>query len=788
MKFIIHLVLFLLLPSYCFSQYEITGTVKDSSNIVIEFANVFLTNQNNEIVNGTITNIKGSFNLSVNKGSYKLTISFIGYKDWRKNISISNNQDLGIIILNKSKNELDEVVITAEKPLIQQKVDRLIFNVSENTFAQGKSALKTIELAPMVWVSPKGDISINGKGGVGIVVNGKLLSKDIAKSYLNTLRSEDIESIEIIPDPPAEYDAEIQSGIINVILKENIDKGFKGNLNSSYSQQKYASFSNGISLNYKTEKWLWYGSYNYSQDKGFFDREVVTFYEPDNNRRLTNFQSIERSFNNSYRFGFDYDISSNHKIGVEYYASNLNFDEAIDNEAISITNNVLEETAIGKYPGTVDRLKQQYTLNYKWEIDSIGKKLIFLSDYFIYNRDRQSDYFDSIFDENEDLLSTEISRGIVKSDNTILTSKVDYFHPLKNGSFQGGLKFSDANLENENIHTVLQNGIYEIDPQKTTAFKFNEKVSATYLKATTKIKEIDIQLGLRGEYTQNKFNQNKEKNYFNIFPSVFAKHFLNKEKNTSLKYYYGRKINRPSYLLMNPYEYFIDKYTIFRGNENLKPEYINSFSLSYLMGNKHSFKIYYSHTKDYFSEVEFRDPSNTNINIETTENIGKANSYGFYNYNSIKIIKWWKTSTGLGVNYTTNSSYDNSFNQGQTYFFINHRSFINLPFGVDCTISSRYLSPALDGIYEFDDTFNFDIGFQKKILKNKGLISFDISDLFYTSGKYHLTSNYKDQYSRTNVERPGQIFMLSFSYNFSSGKKFEKQRKERSNNEEVQRI
>jgi len=343
MKYIFILVM-VIMPLVAYSQYNITGHVKDTTGGAIEFANIILTNQKNEIVTGVITDKLGKFEVLVKTNRpFYLIISFIGYDKWKKEISIHKNTDLGVIILNPSKNELDEVVVIAKKPLIEQKADRIVFNIADNSFAQGKNALKTIGLAPMVWVSSKGDISINGKGGVGVVVNGKLLPNDISKSYLRSLRSEDIERIEIIPNPPAEYEAKIQC-IINIILKENIDKGFKSNLNISYTQQRYASLSNGISLNYKTEKWLWYGSYNYSQDKSFFDREVVTFYKPDNNRRLTNFQSVDRSFSNSYRFGFDYDISSKQKIGVEYYASNLNFDEAINNEAVSITNTILEET------------------------------------------------------------------------------------------------------------------------------------------------------------------------------------------------------------------------------------------------------------------------------------------------------------------------------------------------------------------------------------------------------------------------------------------------------------
>ncbi|NCO62667.1 MAG: outer membrane beta-barrel protein [Flavobacteriia bacterium] len=778
----------LLIPTYSFSQYEVSGIVKDSSDIFIEFANVVLTNLDNEIISGTITDGNGIFNLSVEEGEYRLIISFIGYQNWTKNITVSSDNDFGVITLIESKNELDEVLVTAKKPMIEQKVDRLVFNISENAFAKGKNALKALELAPMVWVSSKGDISINGRGGVRVVVNGKLLQEEVSQSYLSSLRSEDIESIEIIPNPPAEYAAEIKSGIVNIILKKNIQESLNGNINTSYTQHRFSSYSGGGSLNYKTGKWLLYGSYNYSQDKDFFDREVETVYEPENTKRLTNFQSIEKSVGNTYRFGFDYDINLKHQLGIEYYSYNNNFREAIDNEVISFNNDVLAEVVKGDYPGKVDKKKESYTLNYNWEIDTIGKKLIFLTDYYIYNKKRTSDYFDNIYNSDGTFLDSEISRGKVGEDIAILTSQLDYIHPLEKTTFQAGFKFSDANLDDENTHEVLLNEIYEIDPQKTTSYDFNEKVSAAYLKASTELGNIQFQFGLRGEYTQNQFKNNPEKNYFSAFPSVFANHNINKLKNTSLRYYYGRKISRPSYNLMSPYEYLIDKYTVFRGNEDLKPQYNNRFSITYYIGNKYSFQGFYSFTKDIFDIVEYSDPLDSSINVETTENIGESHSYGFHNNNNLKIAKWWKTYTGLGVNFTKTASYDKSFKTDNLYFYINHRSSINLPLGLDCTINARFLSPALEGIYESDEIFNFNLGLQKEVLKSKCTISLDISDVFYTGGKYHLTSNYKDQYSNTYVERPGQIIMLSFSYNFFSGTKFKKERKEKSNQEELQRI
>ncbi|MCP4553482.1 MAG: outer membrane beta-barrel protein [Bacteroidetes bacterium] len=788
MKKILFLILFVSSIKVAFSQFEITGFVKDSLNNPIEFANIIFTNQHDEIIAGTISDAKGLFNLSINQGVYKIRLSYIGYENWEKPISVYEDQNFGTIILSKSKIELEEVQITAKKPLIEQKIDRLVFNVSESVFAKGKTALKTLELAPMVWVSSKGNITINGRGGARVIVNGKLLQREATQSYLNSLRSEDIQSIEIIPDPPAEYDAEVKSGIINIILKKKIQNGLKGNINFDYTQHRFSSYASGATLNYKTNKWLWYGSYNYSQDKDFFNREVELLYEQDNNKRLTNFQSIENSFGNTYRFGVDHDINLNHRLGFEYYFYNNNFRETVDNEVINSSNNILQEVVKGDYPGKIDKINQSFTLNYTWEIDTLGKKMTFITDYYTYKKKRKIDYFDDIYDDNGTFLVSETERGIVDSDISIFTSKLDYTHPSDKLTLKTGIKFSNADLKNNNIHEILLDDIYEIDPQKTTNFVSNENVSAAYLQGSTKLGGLQLQFGLRSEYTQNQFRDNPKKNYFSLFPSIFAKHYLNKEKKTSLRYYYGRKISRPSYSLMSPYEFFIDKFTVFRGNGNLRPQYINRYSITYYIGKKYSLQGYYSYTKDVFNIVEFRDPSDSNINVETTENIGESYSYGLHSNNNLKIAKWWSTYTGLGIRFTEISSYDNSFKTDNFFFYMNHRSNINLPFGLDCTINSRFMSPVLDGIYEHNEIFNLDIGLQKEVLKGKGVVSLDISDLFYTEGKYNLTSNYKDQFSYTSVERPGQIIMLSFSYNFSSGIKFKKQRKEKSNRDELNRI
>ncbi len=788
------LLLFLFLPYYGYSQYEVIGVVKDSTNNPIEFANVVLTNELNKIVVGTITSKDGQFKLSTRKGDYKLVISFIGYKSFNKSIYLIENLNLKDINLIESYSKLHEITVIGEKKLIEQKVDRLIFNLSYSPFIRGKNALQSLSLAPGVWTSSNGEISINGRGDTKIMVNNKLLRKEVVQEYLRNLRAEDIDKIEIIEHPPAEFDASGASGIIHIILKKDIKSGLNGTIYTNYTQHRFPSFDEGVSINFKKDKWLWYGSYNYERNKSFFDRKIDFFYQPENIKQKNIFKSTRKRKGNTFRAGFDYNPSSKQRIGFEYYNNIYDTKEDLYNRSTSSSVNTINEIVKGIYPGRFDAKKESFNLNYQWEIDTTGRQLSVLADHYTYNRIDKTDYNDSIFDGNNVFLKDETLKSLTDGDITVFTAKIDYKHPIKKwGELQSGFKYSNAGLKNINVFEFLENGVFEIDENRTNTFEYKEHILAAYLKATKKILGIDVQVGLRGEYTEGKGyqitnNQINKRNYFNLFPSFFAKHYINKKKNHSIKYYYGRRISRPSYSWMNPFESYTNRNSIYRGNPGLQPEYINFYSISYVVQNKYSLRLHHAYNRDIFSEVDIRDSSNTNINIETAENIGKQFAYGLYFNYSYTLTKWWETTTGISLGYADVSSYDKSFQKSITTFFMSHRSNMTLPWGMQGTLNLRYSPPLIDGIYTFGTIFNMNIGIQKSVFKDKGTIALDMNDVFYTSGRYNFKSNYMQQKTMYDITRSSQAFTLSFSYNFSLGDKFKRQQKENSNDDELDRI
>src|SRR5690606_28121524 len=283
------LTLFSMLMLGCFSvfaqDYTVKGIVKDSTQ-VIAFANVILTDSNGEMKTGTITEEDGSFNLTTQQGTYTVTVSFLGYQTWKQTISVDQNLDLGIISLNSQDNELGEVVVTAEKPLIERKADRLVFNVRSSVFANGVSADELLKNVPRIDPTSDG-LSIIGKSSVQIMINERLLnlSGDDLKNYLKSLRSENIEKIEVITNPSAKYDAAGNSGLINIKLKKNSKLGFDGYITSTYTQRTKPSLGQSLKLNYSTEKLILEYNIYYGNDTRNIIHENEYIF--DNDTRIT---------------------------------------------------------------------------------------------------------------------------------------------------------------------------------------------------------------------------------------------------------------------------------------------------------------------------------------------------------------------------------------------------------------------------------------------------------------------------------------------------------------------
>ena len=311
------LALILIIPFFSFSQIIVKGKVKDSISY-IEFANVILMDVDNNFVSGSITNDEGSFTIKSNKGKYNLKVSFIGYKDWVREVLVENKDiDLGNIQLIQSENKLEEVIISAKKPTIKRKVDRLIFNIENSIISSGGDAIDVLQKTPGVRVD-RSSIGLIGKSSVRILINDRLspLSGEDLVTYLRTLSSDDIAKIEVITNPPSKYEAEGNSGLINIVLKKVKKDFFVGNIRSTYREATYSSVFLGGGVTYQKNKLSLFVNIN-SGDGSIEVSETNKIFYPtqswDTDTKIRYFRKFV-----SGRIGIDYDISNKTSFGVQY--------------------------------------------------------------------------------------------------------------------------------------------------------------------------------------------------------------------------------------------------------------------------------------------------------------------------------------------------------------------------------------------------------------------------------------------------------------------------------------
>ena len=411
--------IFVISSSFCFAQHRVRGKLVDQQNNPIAFANVIALNANNEIIKGEITNEKGQFDIEVHSNPpFTVVISFMGFEDWKKIITATETTDLGVITLTEHNNELGEVLLTTKKPLIERKVDRLVFNVEKTFLSNGIQLTDILKYVPNVWLNSNGRILIKQKPAI-IYVNGKhtnLKGEDLS-NYLETISSEEVHKIEVKLNQSADLDGNMNSGVVNIITKSK--KGINGIVKSFYNyydENPYNLYS-ALSLNYGAKKWNFYTSYS-NQEKAGNGSFNSSFSYKKNNKN----QSIEGRFNSlskkqHFKFGFNVDFLKNHNLGIEYYANTDNTDFFGNNTLLfnstKGTNNT-EDTSSKKL--------QRVNLSYNYDLKSIKSYLKFRSELLSHNFD--SDIINnSIYDSDYE---SNLEKNTSVSNTKMFSSQLDF--------------------------------------------------------------------------------------------------------------------------------------------------------------------------------------------------------------------------------------------------------------------------------------------------------------------------------------------------------------------------
>jgi hypothetical protein len=774
-----------LIPFYAQANKGVVkGKVVDSKNQPVEFATAVLINsKTSEIEKGVVCNEEGKFTFeNVNYGVYLLSVRMLGFEsnESEKVVIDAKNQLVDkVIVLKETTQELKEVVVTGKYAFVEQAVDKTIINPNASITSSSESVYDILKKSPGVNIDNNDNITLKGMQGVIIMIDDKpthLSAKDLAP-ILKGLLGKNIKSIEIIENPSARYDAEGNSGIINIKTKHNKAPGFNGSVNTGVTFTRTVGGNAGADLNMNFGKVNVYGNYAFYDWKGYYKMEGT--------RRFTNdatgtyaFMSNESSSDgdaHNYKFGADYYIAKNQVMSI-MINGNKGSNNMLDDGLTAFYNSA--SAVDSSVTSFADRLmawdNKTFNANYKWDIDTIGRTLTADADYARFNFDAPADQTSKYFGaQNVDLNKEASLASTILNTIDILSAKLDYIHPIsKIYSLEAGLKTSFVSIDSR----ASMLGYINQDDE----FRYKENIQAGYVSGRAQFKSTSVQLGIRVENTISQGNsistgQVEDNSYIDVFPSFFVQQTLSQKQSLGFRYSY--RIGRPNYHILNPFKWMMDPYTYNLGNPKLSPQFTQSMSINHSYNGKLMTNIGFNRTTGLFTEIIYQDEE-TKSAYQTTENFGTSNDFNLSETVQLQPAKWWRlngTVVGMYKNVVAKESIGGELKRWS--YIGNLSNSITLPYKISLEVSGKYISEQLFGNLILKPQYSIDLGMQMLVLNNKGSIRASFSDIFNTSssGVYSKYGNLElDMLTYAETRR------LNISFNYRFGKDDFKTRANRS--------
>ena len=734
------------------SAAAIKGFIKDPNGLPMEAVTLSLYDQlTGKLVKISTTSKNGEFEImNPGQGKFKLIASLVGFKSFEKeNLEFNGTEtiDIGNIRLEIAEKSLDNVTVVARKPMVEVKADKTVVNVDAFISNAGGTALDVLEKSPGVTVDRDGNISLKGKQGVIVLIDGKqtyLGGQDLANLLRNTA-SNQLEAVEIMTQPSAKYDASGNSGIINIRTKKGRQNGFNGSLNLSYIQAVYPKSPNSLNLNFKKDKVTVFTSLNYSYWEGYNDINIVRKFEgKDGDLSGSIFDQHSygqfKSKNAGFRTGIEYAFSKNTSLGAQINGTYNPRDWQSSSRAAIYNGTSLIDSTNEAFSRNTDTWKNLgANINFRKRIDTTGREITADLDHIWYGSSaiQTSDNY-TFYQPGNQLADSFLIKGELPSDIRIYSAKADYVHPIdKSSKLEAGLKSSFVKTDNDAQYTYWDAGekIWKNDPGRSNHFLYEENINAAYINYSKEYKKWSFQTGLRMEHTHAKGkqlsnNENFRRNYVQLFPTAYLSYKLN-EKNT-VTANFGRRIERPNYQDMNPFQYFLDQYTFRMGNPYLQPQFSNNIEIAHNYKGVLNTTLNYSVTNDIINDI-FRQNDSTKVTFLTKDNIAERKNVGIaISYNQ-PLTKWWTISV-------YGNAFHNKFNGmvnglpldvGFTSFMANMNNQFKFAKTWGGEISGFYRSKMQDGgliVAQPMKVINF--GLSKQVLKTKGTIKLNVNDPF----------------------------------------------------------
>ncbi len=761
---------------------SVSGKIIEGKNISSSAASVSLIqSSDSSVIRSLVTDKIGEFKfLNLAPGKYFIAATSVGFKKaFSNNFELKESQsyNLAPLTLLPGNTQLAGVDVQTKKSPIEVTADKTIFNIEGTINAAGGNAFELLQKAPGVTTDKDDNISLKGKNGVRIYIDGKISpigGKDLA-DFLRSINSADMESIEMISNPSAKYDASGNAGIINIRLKKNKNFGTNGSISAGLAIAHTLKENSSFSINHRNKKLNIFSSYsnNFGHRRQFFNLYRIQ------NDTIFNQHSINTTDPHTHNFkaGMDYFIDKKNTIG---FVVNGNFNtNNYDNVGSTL---IMYKTAINPlkilYASDLQPYKRSnlnYNLNYRYA-NGKGSELTMDGDLGRFRSNANSyqpnKYKDAITDT---LIYEKNYQNYTPTDIDITTLKVDFETPWAKGKFGIGGKYSNVETRNVFDFYTVYSGVNYKDSGRSNKFNYSEIVNALYLTYTKPLgKKWNVRAGVRMENTVSEGNlisfypqpeNNVKRNYTNLFPSGALSFTADKKNSFSLSY--SRRIDRPNYEDLNPFENKIDELTYQKGNAFLRPQYTNITELTHTFMSRFNTTISYSHIKDFRAAII--DTTDKNCTFRTIKNLASQDLFNV-NFNApFTIKKWWNvffTFNGYHSLYKADFGAGKIINLGAAaYNLYLQQSFI-IQKGLTFELTGSYNSPFVyGGTFKNDAMGNLDAGLQKVVFKGKGNIKLAYTDILKTQ-KFRGISDFGGVYIDVNGRGESNQLRINFTYRF----------------------
>lgn len=769
------------------AQVNISGAVIDHEDNPLPFANVVLIDlQSQDLITGTITDEEGNFLLHPNSSKeLQLKVSSIGHESFVSKgfYTGTSDRNFGQIKLNAELGALDAVEVRAARPDVLIQADKTVVNIEGTVMAEGNNALDVVGRSPGVYVDTDGNINLNGKSGVVVLLDDRqtyMSAEDLA-NFLRAMPADNIKSIEVINNPPAKYDAEGAAGVINLVLKKNTYNGINGNVHVGNQYNGANLPSIGGTVNFKRNKWTSNASLNYNHWGRLMELDLLRRFQLENGLSEFDQRARMKMLNKNLFFsgGTDYQINEKHSVGINIQASTQNGDEK-GNSFTTITNPEIDAINYINALNTTDfdNARLFGNLHYTGKLDTLGTKIS--ADFDYSNMDASSlILLDNSYWENEEREEARLNK--LRTGNamvySIYTVKTDFTKPIgENKTLELGLKGSWVKSDNLlEIDKSEEEGPFVPDGN-SNHFIYKEKVMAAYASFKGPLgKKLEYQTGLRAEYANIEgnsitSNQVNTQQYINFFPSVYLQHKLN--DNYQIVYNVNRRITRPHYRQLNPFVFYIDPLTTEEGNPNLKPQYANNFEMNHIYKGSYQIALTYSQTENAFGQILTQDEDSRTTLIQM-RNLDRTQNLGLRATIPVAFADWYNTSNMLQFNGNSFQSQigEDLLDVKQFSYMFRSQHNIILPKGFKVELVGIYRSPFQDGQIKINGMSWLDAGITKTFKDEKLSLTINGSDIFRTMKVRGGIDFYN---INTDVRQYGSMQSVRFTlrWKFSQGEKF----------------